>query len=450
MLLTALLLAAAPPAPRPLALAAGYKAAFLCSDIFDAGRTERQATADDLTGIYKDYQPLITGLPATIDRQARTVSVAFNATLPPRIAAWRPLLGCAQLPVGADPTAVAVLPRLDLTPPDLDAKPWPLGDANATARGSAALDAVVAAAFDHASYGKGSETTAVIVLREGRIVAERYRADWDMHTSQRTWSVAKSLTATLVGRAAALGRLSPGDRIAAPEWAAPGDPRAGLTFDTLLRMHSGLWTDGPGNRTDAVYLGGATVPQDIATRPPEAAPGSRYRYANVDILLAAYGVRLRLGDDALAFPFRELLWPLGMTRTTPETDWQGNFILSSQVWMTARDLARLALLYERSGTAPGGARLLPEDWVRYVSMPSGPQPDAPRGYGAGFWLHGPAEGVPAGAYAMEGNRGQYAVIVPTAQLVVVRRGFDSGEGPFDAMKFTADVLAAVTPGRRTR
>lgn len=461
-LLIALLAASAaaaqtPPDAHRLALAAGYKAAFLCSDIFTAGRTEAQATADDLTGIYPEYESLVGGLPATIDTSAKSVLVAFDATLDRRRAVWRPLVGCTLLPVGAGRIPARNLPHPDLTPPELafgDRRDWPLGDARAATPGSAALDRVVAAAFDHGRYGKGSETSAVIVLRAGSIVAERYRPDFDMHTAQRTFSVAKSLTATLVGRAVALGRIKAGDKAALPEWLAPGDPRATLDVETLLRMQSGLWTNGPGNRTDEIYLGGATVPHDAATRPLEAEPGSRWRYSNVDILLAAYALKLRLGDDALDFPFRTLLWPLGMTRTSPETDWQGNYILSSQVWMTARDLARLALLYERRGLAPDGKRLITEDWVRFVTTPAGAQPDTAakggRGYGAGFWLHGPGEGVPAGTYAMEGNRGQCAVIVPSARVIVIRRGFDAPGAPFDAMKFTADVLAALTTDRRTR
>ena len=446
---------AAVPHAHARALAAGYKAAFVCSDNFTAGQTEAQIDADDLTGIYPEYAELVKDLPAVIDRAAKTVSVAFDDRLPPRVAAWRPLLGCAQLPVGADPASAAMLPRLDLAAPDLaatDALAWPYGDAYATARlpraKASALDKVVAAAFDGATFGKGGATTAVIVLVDGHIVAERYRGDFDRHTPQRTWSVAKSLTATLVGRAVALGKAD----VTAPanilEWRAPGDPRAAITVDQLLRMNSGLWTNGPGNRTDEVYLGGSTVPQTAAAMPLEAAPGSRFRYANNDMLLAAYSLRTSLGGGALAFPFRELLWPLGMTRTTPETDHAGNYVLSSQVWMTARDLARLALLYANDGVA-AGKRLLPVGWVRSASTPSGAQP-APDtrsgvGYGAGLWLHGPADGLPAGAIAMEGNRGQYAFIVGGARLIVVRRGFDAAGAAFDGPAFVRAVVAAL-PG----
>ena len=426
--------------------------AFVCSDTFDAGLSESQIAADDLSGIYPEYQSLIADLPAVIDRTAMTVSVAFDAALPPRVAAWRPLLGCAQLAIGADPAKVALLPRLGIVAPDLiatDARAWPLGDAGTTLphhRAKTPLDRVVEAAFGRIAYGAKTETTAVLVLVDGRIVAEQYRAGFDRHTPQRTWSAAKTLTALLVGRAVALGKADVAAPANIPEWRAPGDPRARITLDQLLRMNSGLWTNGPGNRTDEVYLGGATVPQTAAVMPLEAAPGTRFRYANADILLAAYSLRTSLGSDALAFPFRELLWPLGMTRTTPETDRAGNFILSSQVWMTARDLARLALLVAGDGVG-GGTRLLPMGWIGSMARPSGAQPEGAArpgaGYGAGIWLHGAAEGLPPGTLAMEGNRGQYAYITGDRRVIVVRRGFDGTDARFDAPRFVRDVLGAL-------
>ncbi|MBC7506655.1 MAG: serine hydrolase [Sandarakinorhabdus sp.] len=459
--ITAFLLCAGPTiaaeaTPRTMALAAGYKAAFLCSGIFTAGQTEAQVTADDLNGIYPEYQPFVANLPAVIDPVGRTVSVRFDARLPPRVAVWRPLVGCTQLPVGG--TDASLVPRLtpDFKMPDLaavDRANWPLGDANATTRlpkrSAVALEAVVAKAFDGRSFGStnSSATTAVIILKDGRIVAERYRAGYDRHTPQRTWSVAKSLTATLVGRAAQLGRIDITAPAPVPEWRAPGDPRGQITTEQLLRIESGLWSNGPGNRTDAVYLGGATVPETAAAMPLEALPGTRFNYANNDFMLAAYALETKLGQDALGFPFTQLLWPLGMTRTTPETDWRGHFVLSSQVWMTARDLARLALLYARDGVGADGTRLLPAGWVSAATTPSGaqPPPAAKRGYGAGLWLYGAANGLPAGTYAMLGNRGQFAVAVPQRNIIVIRRGFDGTDGTVDPTAFTRDVLAAI-PG----
>lgn len=422
------------------ALAAGYKAAFLCSGVFNAGRPEAEIAADDLEGIYPAYQELVRALPAVVDRTAKTVSVAFDPKLPPRVAAWRPNLGCAQLPIGAAPEGVAKLPRLNLTPPAPRSPNWPDGDEKATAKGPKGLAPVVVKAFD--SYG--GKTTAVVVVKDGKIVAEQYRPGYDLHTPQRTWSVAKSLTATVVGRAAHLGKVKVDAPANIPEWQAPGDPRAVITLAQLMHMGSGLWTDGPGNRTDEVYLGGGAVTEWATRMPLEVAPDSRFNYANNDTLLAARAVRASLGEgaEALAFPFTELLWRIGMTHTTPETDWQGNYILSSQVWTTSRDLARLGLLYLNDGVW-NGERLLPEGWSTFVATPAPAQPERNTGYGAFFWLYGPAQGLPEGTYAMNGNRGQYVFIVPSKKVVIVRRGFDSAQARFDEVRFAKDVLAAL-------
>lgn len=428
--------------PHVRALAAGYKAAFLCSGVFNAGRPETEIAADDLEGIYPDYQALVRTLPAVVDRQAKSVSVAFDPKLPPRIAAWRPNLGCAQLPIGAGPEAVAKLPRLEIEPPPAAKANWPDGDEKATGKTPKALEPLLAQAFDPGVYG--GKTTAVVVVKDGKIVGERYRPGYDLHTPQRTWSAAKSLTATVVGRAAHLGKLKVDGPAEIPEWRAAGDPRAAITLAQLLHMGSGLWTDGPGNRTDEVYVGGGLVTEWATRMPLEVAPDTRFRYANNDTLLAARSVRAALGDgpDALAFPFTELLWKIGMRHTTPETDWQGNYILSSQVWTTARDLARLGLLYQNDGVW-NGKRLLPEGWSRFVATPGPAQPEKGPGYGAFFWLYGPAQGLPEGTYGMNGNRGQYVFIVPSKKVVIVRRGFDSAAARFDEVKFARDVLAAL-------
>lgn len=453
-LLAALLLAvpAAAQVDRPeyvRALAAGYKASFLCSDLFNAGQSEDQVARDDLKRIYPELEPLIPALEAKIDRQAKTVSVAFSDKLPPRIAAWRPHLGCAQLPIGAGADAVRLLPRLSTSPAvdRNDRLPWPNGDRSATARAkgdSRALARAVAAAFDRRTYGQGSETTAVLVVQDGKIVAERYREDFDMHMSQRTWSVAKSLAGTIVGAAVRQGLLDPDAPAPVPEWRSQGDPRASITTGDLLRMASGLHSDAAGNRTDATYFGGSSVTENATQWPLETAPGTRFRYANNDILLAIRGLRSKLGDGekALAFPFEALLWKIGMTRTVPETDWQGNFILSSQVWTTARDLARLGLLYQKDGIWDG-ERILPPGWGGYVSRRGPAQPASGYGYGATFWTFPEAAGLPADAYIAQGNRGQYLAIIPSRRIVIVRRGYDGPGTAFDPAPFVRDALAAL-------
>jgi len=429
------------------ALAAGYKAGFLCSNLFNGGLSEAQTEADDLKGTYENLNPLFAKLEARIDRDLRTVSVAYDPAMPPRLAVWRPVLGCSQLPIGAAPEAAATLPRLQAMAPDLDASPWPMGDRGAIDRPMGdvpALRETVAKAFDRRSYGQGSETTAVVVVHAGRIVAERYRPDLNMHSSQRTWSVGKSLAATVIGAAVQQGLIDVDAPTPVPEWKAAGDPRGRITTDQLLRMASGLGSDHAGNRTDALYFGGVGVADQAAGWPLVAAPGTVFRYANNDTVLAVRGLQHVLGDrdKSLRFPFDALLWKIGMTRTVPETDWRGHFVMSSQVWTTARDLARLGLLYLNDGVW-NGERVLPAGWRDYVGRHGPAQPPSGYGYGASWWTFPKDVGLPQDAIVARGNRGQYVVVVPSLKLVIVRRGFDGNGMNFDLDSFTRDLLGVL-------
>lgn len=428
------------------ALAAGYKASFLCSNLFNGGLSEEQTEADDLRGTYSNLNAIFPTLAATVDRQRKVVSVAYDEAMPPRIAAWRPSLGCAQLPIGSTIDMANSLPRISVTPPNLDSQLWPMGDRNAAAvvRGDARLmQAVVASAFDRRSYGQGSETTAVIVVQNGRIVSERYRPDLNMHSSQRTWSVGKSIAGTVVGAAAHKGLIEVEAPAPVPEWQRPGDPRQRITTDQLLRMASGLHSDHAGNRTDALYFGGVAVADQAAGWPLVAEPGTVFRYANNDTVLAIRGLQHVLGDDekSLRFPFEALLWKIGMTRTVPETDWRGHFVMSSQVWTTARDLARLGLLHLNDGMWQG-ERILPTGWRDYVRTHGSAQPPSGYGYGATWWTFPNDSGLPQDAIVAQGNRGQYLVVIPSRSLVIVRRGFDGTGMNFDLTRFTRNLLSA--------
>jgi CubicO group peptidase (beta-lactamase class C family) len=432
------------------AIAAGYKAAFVCSNLFNAGMTPEQTAADDLRGTYGELNPLFAQLPAEVDRMNRRVTVRYGEDMPPRVAAWRAYLGCSLLPIGAQAEDSRLLPLLPQDPPDFgafDARPWPMGDRQAAARppGDArALERAIGSAFDRRTYGQGSETTAVLVVQDGRIVAERYRSDFDMHRSQRTWSVAKSIAGTVIGAAVQQGLIRTDQPAPVPEWQRPGDPRRAITFDHLLRMASGLHSDFPGNRTDDLYFGGVAVSDQIAAWPLVAPPGTRFRYANNDTLAAVRALQHRLGDgeEALLFPFRALFWRIGMTRTVPETDWRGHFIMSSQVWTTARDLARLGLLYANDGVW-NGERILPEGWRDYVGRHGPAQPAAGEGYGATWWTFASDSGLPRDAIVAQGNRGQYLAVIPSRRLVLVRRGFDGTGAGFDIDAFARDVIAAL-------
>ncbi len=436
------------------ALAAGYKALMLCSAIANAEANGTKRTVDsihelELAGIQAPLDKIVQELDYEIVRhengQFNFVSVTWGQGVEERHAQFAEGRGCVGLPLGsAAPTQIVVeqghanrssRDQAKFVGPRLAAK---VGEPNSSAELAANLSGPFGAAFEQ-TYGARSRTTAVLVKR-GNAVAEQYVAGFDALTPQRTWSVAKSIASTLIGAAVQRGQADVS--ASAGLGVNSNDPRRGITIDHALRMASGRYSDTAGNRTDPLYWGGTTVDERAQNWPLLAKPNTVYRYANNDTLAAVKAIE----GTFKAHPPAELFAKLEMHHTITETDWQGNYVLSSQAWTTARDLAKLGQLYLNDGVW-NGERLLPENWREYVSDPSGPQPEGTDwGYGAGWWTfrrpEGNAfEGIPDDAFAARGNRGQYVVVVPSRNVVIVRRGEDMVGTRFDIAAFTRDVLA---------
>ena len=428
------------------AQAAGYRALHTCSGIFSAGLPDNLIEQSMSSRATREAHTVV-------DRDRKIVSVHYASDMEPRIAAWRPGLGCTQLPVGATPELVARLPRLPdtLSVPNFDGQKWPLGDVDATVPLPKAKSDAVAAVLDEAFKNDAGvyrgHTWGVVIVADGGIVAERYELGWGIHTAARTNSMCKSIGASLVGVGVHRGLVTMERKAPLKAWRTPGDPRSDITLNDLLHMASGLYTEAGGDPLFDTYDAGAPPSEISMLNMMDSRPGARFVYAGSDTIMASRAVREALGDDAqwLLFPYREFLWKLGMTRTVVETDWRGDFLTSGQCWSTARDFGRFGMLYLADGVW-SGERLLPEAWSKYVSTPAPAQPasyfDGGPGYGAQFWVHGGREGLPDVAYAANGAGGQYAMIVPASNLVVVRRGFDV-ESNFNIAKFSADVLHAL-------
>lgn len=432
------------------ALAAGYKAQFICSGLWNGGKTIEHIKADELTGIYSRIAAIVPILNEEVDEAERQVRVRFADDAPPRIAIWNRKTGCTSMPIGFGGIKTGAKVKLTET---FDQRPWPMGDVSAAAAKppSPTLVDISNKVFDSSSYGDGSKTSALLIIHQGKIVSERYKSGHDLHTGQRTWSVAKSIAGTLVGHSVQNGMADIQTPNMISQWKKYADGRASITVDQLLRMSSGLTSDTAGNRTDPVYMGATSVSERTTSWPLLYAPGSRFRYANNDTMLAILAVQAQHENQksksdnptSSKHDFRpyDLFRKLGMTRTYAETDWQDNYILSSQVWTTARDLGRLGLLYLNNGTW-NGEQLIPDNWREYVSTPAGPQPEGRNfGYGASFWLMNKSEGIPSDTFAGFGNRGQYLVIIPSMDLVIVRRGYDTSTTRFDIEALTRDIVA---------
>lgn len=433
---------AAAQAPKPnaelnRAWAAGYRAAFVCSSLWNGGGKPIEAIErDELTGIYPEIEAEVRALKADVDASAKRVSVRYRDDMPPRIAEWDGRAGCVTLPIGAQAGGAAGPSK---SRADLDAQAWPLGDKGASWPTARALTPFDRVGTNIASFG--GRTSSLLIIKKGKISVERYWGGHDRHTAQRTFSVAKSMAATLIGRAVQQRQIDVTKPAAITEWQSPGDPRAVITTEQLMRMASGLTSDTAGNRSDAIYMGGASVRQWTTQWPMLNPPNTRYRYANNDTLLATLSLKAALQKTGTPLDPAAFFDRLGMTRTFVEHDKDGDYILSSQVWTTARDLARLGLLYQNDGMWQG-ERLLPADWRRFVTTPSGPQPDGAFGYGAGFWLLNKSDGIPADAFGAFGNRGQYVVVIPSLELVIVRQGYDDDKNRLDTAALVKAIVAA--------
>jgi CubicO group peptidase (beta-lactamase class C family) len=444
--------AAQPPYQRPAGMAddkeplivAGYRALFTCSAHFFAGRPLEDIKKVELV----DVEGL--GYPdPVIDEKRRLVTAADVSGKIVRIAAFRESMGCSILPPHWSMGDVPKLPNVQYAPaPDVRGLPFPAGDkvelpADGLDAKYRALAPVLERAFDGKSYTEvgGTVTTAVIVIREGRIVAERYRPGFGVHSGYRTWSTAKSISAALLAIASKQGILDLDAPAAIPEWSHPGDPRQAITYKHLLWMSSGLFSGGA--NSNAIYFGGQDVVSAATGTALEAAPGTRWKYANNDTLLAMRALRHLLGDDLkyLRYPYDELLHPLGMYHTRMEVDHLGNFVASSQTYTAARDLARFGMLLANDGVW-NGRRMLPEDWVKFSSTPAPAKLPVKGqwGYGAQFWLLDQMPGVPAGTFTTAGNKGQYVTVVPGQDLVIVRTGVDPDGKRFMQDRLVVDVV----------
>ncbi len=436
----------------------GMQAVLMCNGLFTSNRTLDQVFDQELAYI---RQPVGTARRGDyeVDWERKAVAIGAPGGTPTMRAAFREGLGCVVLAPNQTFEDIASLPILDMPLPASDAATiaWPDGDLLEDQSLPPAVDArALAAASDWAFDRESAEqvTLSLLVVHKGQIVHERYAPGVDVTTKTRTWSTAKSIAVTLMGILADQERMEL-DRPLGFEWlprvATPEtDPRNQITLRHVLNMSSGLHpVDDRGleyaTGSGLAYWAGASSINGARNRAAIREPGTFWDYENYDTLLGVYAMKLALGDDKtyLEFPRRALLDRIGMRNTLLSVDRFGDFILSSQVYTNARDLARLGLLYLQDGVW-NGERLLSRDWIDFTRTPAPATSATGNFYGGQWWLvPDDRTDVPDNAYSTAGNRGQYTIVVPSHDLVIVRRGLDYGRQGFNRWDLTREVLKAV-------
>jgi CubicO group peptidase (beta-lactamase class C family) len=428
-----------PPPGDALAHDASGLAKVVCSAVFISG-FDPDFAVENLGYFVSPHAGRATLGKPVIDRTRKTVQVSLPSGLV-RTARYLGSQGCVTLPTGKDTlnfTPVPVKSRLPAT----SRTKWPMGDllpmkpVYSAALDISKVDAALSAAFET----KESMTAAVVVTWKGQIIGERYGEGITPQTPLESWSMGKSLISTLMGILVKDGVYQLSQPAPIPEWQNAGDKRREIKIADILHMSSGIRIRAPQDPDydaslgypDHVYLytGGINSFQYAATRPQQWPPNTVGRYRNCDPALISYLIRLAVekrGEEYLSFPQRRLFDKIGIRTMVMETDPYGNFLTQGYELASARDWARLGNLYLQDGIW-NGQRILPEGWSSFVStIAPAWQADGRPAYGGFFWVNGDGTfPVPKEAYYMAGAGGQWTMIVPSHDLVVVRMGHYKG------------------------
>lgn len=417
----------AAPYPR---LGAGYVAKMACSEIFLAGRTEADVRADDFAGV----SPVLRFVSLKVDAQKRETNARLFGLGAAR-AVYRDGYGCT-LQSGPLAPLPAATPVADIPLPE--------------ATGAAIDDQALAAAIDAAFADPAARTRALLVVRDGAVIAERYAPGFSSRTPLLSWSMAKSMTATMIGAAVLRGLVDIDDPPPEPLW-SEGDPRRAIVWRDLLQMQSGLafgeFYGAARADVSRMLFNAADAGAVAAQRPLAHKPGTYWSYSSGTTNLLQRALRRTLDDqgtDYHAFARETVFAPLGMASAVLEPDSSGTFIGSSFMYATARDWAKLGQLYLDGGVYRG-RRIIPEGWRDFVTEPAAASDGI---YGGHFWLNRKGAsgrgkyipGLPETAYLMSGHEGQYVVVIPDKRLVIVRTGTTRGAEP---MALAAPVFAAI-------
>ncbi|MCP1469066.1 CubicO group peptidase (beta-lactamase class C family) [Sphingobium sp. OAS761] len=324
-----------------------------------------------------------------------------------------------------------------------------------------ALRAAIDPLFDDDAMG---QTRALLVLRDGKPVAERYAPGFGPDTKLLSWSIAKSVTAVLVGLMVSDGRLALDTPVPVDAWSQPGDPRGRITLRQLLQMTSGLdhVEDGePIERGDTVRMLFTDGARDVAAyaeaKPLARAPGSAFSYSTGNtMILSDLMTRMLTGSEDPAARQRamatfiegRLKAPAGLASLTPEYDARGTMIGGSMMHMTARDYGRFGELLRRRGRSPAGHQILPEKWIDLMTTPS-PRNAA---YGLHIWLNRDSAQsalipgrAPQSLFGCVGHGGQYILVSPSQRLTVVRIGMSPGKDQRRAVRAALAKLVGLFP-----
>ncbi len=413
-----------------LPIITGYSAKNLASGVFVSKRTQQSLENEDLNFSF------IRFVKNKIDHQNKTVSSSFlwNETT----AKYHEGFGCTIYPNNY--WEALNLPTLNEALDNSDKLAWPQGNLIAdTIPQGIDMNKLRTVADDMFSEQGDKQTFGLMVVYKGQVVLEKYRADFNHKSKFLSWSVAKSIMNGIVGARVAEKKLDIYEPLS-----IKGVQR-NITINNLLQMNSGLeWNENYGNQSDVTIM--LHKVNDMAlyawSRELIHEPGQHWCYSSgsSNVVSAALRQSFKSDEEYWRYPKEHFFNKIGMSNTVFELDFAGNFVASSYVYATLRDYARFGLLYLQNGKWEG-EQILPQGWVRYTKMvASGSKGE----YGSSFWLNANEKmpNTPTDALMCKGHDGQFIIILPSDQLVIVRTGY-SPNRTFDADLMIKEIRATV-------
>lgn len=401
----------------------GMAAKLLCSFRYVSGFSREQARSD-----LEQYSPLLEQVTVNWDDSARTVTASLFG-LSERTASFVDGRGCAvdyDVNLPREPLALDGLPPAS--------EPWPLGDE--AGRADPELRELLEDLLRRDNEA-GRNTRALLVAREGRILAEAYARETGPSTPLLGWSMSKSLMSVMLANLEMRGLLRLDRPTGFPEWRDDG--RSAILLTDLLTMTDGLEFIEDYSPGDDVTLMLFTVPAagEYALRSPLVSePGSRFSYSSGSASLLSLAHQRAFDSPRQALEdFVEHIWrPMGFRNAIFETDASGLLVGSSYFYASARDWARIAQLMLNGGEI-NDHRIVTEGWVRRAMRVNGSENE--RAYGYQWWLNSGDErlryaDLPEDAIFARGNREQVMMAAPSLDLIVLRLGWTAGDYPTNA------------------
>lgn len=435
----------------------GYKAMTACTALFISRRSMADLDQEEFAGLH----PLLDYVSLSIKEGEKAVTAELLG-MGSQKAQFREGLGCTLTDVsGQLPAAPPTL----LRPIETRPVEWLRPDPNTLPdKARRAVEAAVNQAFAEPDPSRPRNTRALLVYRDGALIAERYSEGVTAETPLPVYSVTKTVLNALIGIAWAEGRINLDEPVGLSLWRdlPDDDPRRHITANHLLHMTTGThWSEATGDPLSPI-LRMTYHERDMAAfaaaQEPEAEPGTVFRYNSGSSVLLSRLLYERLGSDRgryWTYPREKLFAPLGMSSAIIAPDASGTLNGGFGASATARDWLKFGLLYLNGGMVDGH-HILPEDWVKlsYRTQPT----SAERGYGKHVWVNRPVKPsdpgsrprpvLPADTLLMNGQFGQLIAVIPSQRVVIVRLGqsnsWDFSEDPDELVE---EILGAVPPLR---